>query len=186
MALAGTSFASVKALIDRGIAADDTRPPGTGYLVETSDLRRSVRARFFDRVKAQLGQAVKLEHIKADAVTDRPDVLFYFTGAVQVPQIETNRFRPGAVADHLTSTGGQLTDSRQMSSLRWLEAGATGSYGAVVEPCNFPSKFPNPGRLIAAYVSGATLLEAYWTSVQKPGQGFSSASPWPGPSAATS
>jgi uncharacterized protein (TIGR03790 family) len=28
MALAGTSFEAVKALIDRGIAADDTRPPG--------------------------------------------------------------------------------------------------------------------------------------------------------------
>jgi hypothetical protein len=65
-----------------------------------------------------------------------------------------------------------LTTSRQMSSLRWLEAGATGSYGTVVEPCSFPQKFPNPGVLIAAYVSGATLVEAYWKSVQMPGQGI--------------
>ena len=172
MALAGLDFESVKALIDRGLAADETRPPGTAYLVETSDTRRSVRARGFDRVRAALGSALRIEHIKADALTGKPDVLFYLTGAVSVPDIDTNRYRPGAVADHLTSSGGQLTDSRQMSSLRWLEAGATGSYGAVVEPCNFPSKFPDPGVLIAAYVTGATLIEAYWKSVEMPGQGI--------------
>ena len=145
MALAGLDFESVKALIDRGLAADETRPPGTAYLVETSDTRRSVRARGFDRVRAALGGALRIEHIKADALTGKPDVLFYLTGAVSVPDIDTNRYRPGAVADHLTSSGGQLTDSRQMSSLRWLEAGATGSYGAVIEPCNFPVEVPGPG-----------------------------------------
>jgi threonine synthase len=30
-----------------------------------------------------------------------------------------------------------------MSALRWLEAGASGSYGTVVEPCNHPAKFPD-------------------------------------------
>jgi hypothetical protein len=42
----------------------------------------------------------------------------------------------------------------------------------VVEPRNFPSKFPDPGVLIAAYVNGATLVEAYWKSVEMPGQGI--------------
>jgi len=32
-----------------------------------------------------------------------------FTGLPQVPQLETLRFLPGALADHLTSVGGQLT-----------------------------------------------------------------------------
>ena len=59
-----------------------------------------------------------------------------------------------------------------MSSLRWLEAGATGSYGAVVEPCNFPQKFPNPGIVIDRYFNGETLLESYWKSVHMPGQGI--------------
>ena len=172
MALAGLDFESVKALIDRGVAADETRPPGTAYLVETSDERRSIRARGFDRVRATLGGALRIEHIKADALRGKPDVLFYLTGAVSVSDIDTNHYRPGAVADHLTSSGGQLTDSRQMSSLRWLEAGATGSYGAVVEPCNFPAKFPDPGVLIATYLTGATLIEAYWKSVEMPGQGI--------------
>jgi uncharacterized protein (TIGR03790 family) len=64
-----------------------------------------------------------------------------------------------------------LTDSNQMSALRWLEAGATGSYGTVVEPCNFPQKFADPAIVIGRYVTGATLIEAYWKSVAWPGQG---------------
>jgi uncharacterized protein (TIGR03790 family) len=76
------------------------------------------------------------------------------------------------VADHLTSFGGMLTDSPQMSSLRWLDGGATGSYGTVVEPCNFLGKFPNVAVLMAHYLAGDTLIEAYWKSVQMPGQGL--------------
>jgi hypothetical protein len=59
-----------------------------------------------------------------------------------------------------------------MSSLRWLEAGATASYGTVVEPCNFLEKFPNPGIVIRRYLQGETLIEAYWKSVAWPGQGI--------------
>jgi len=58
-----------------------------------------------------------------------------------------------------------------MSSLRWLEAGATGSYGTVVEPCNHPGKFPNPALAIDHYLRGQTLIESYWKSVSMPGQG---------------
>jgi uncharacterized protein (TIGR03790 family) len=172
MALAGSDLRSVKALIDRGVAADETRPAGTGYLVKTSDTLRSVRALGFRQTQSLLGGAVRLEQVEADAIRDRQDVLFYFTGLVSAPGIETNRFLPGAAADHLTSAGGQLSGGTQMSSLRWLDAGATGSYGTVVEPCNFLGKFPDPTRLIGAYVNGATLIEAYWKSVQMPGQGI--------------
>jgi uncharacterized protein (TIGR03790 family) len=172
MALAGTDFQQTKALIDRGVASDDTHPAGTGYLVNTSDRARSVRAVTFNATLRALRSAVNLERVDADYIENRPDVLFYVTGLASVPKIKTNHYLPGAVADHLTSTGGQLTDSRQMSALRWLEAGATGSYGTVVEPCNFPAKFPQPGILIASYLDGATLIEAYWKSVQMPGQGI--------------
>ncbi len=172
MVLAGETLADVMALIDRGLAADDTHPPGTGYLLNTSDPARRVRAVDFDRTQRLLGDTVRLKRIDADAIENKPDVLFYITGLVSVSKIDTNLFLPGALADHLTSTGGQLIGSGQMSSLRWLEAGATGSYGAVVEPCNFLGKFPNPTQLIGAYVTGSTLIEAYWKSVRMPGQGI--------------
>ncbi len=59
-----------------------------------------------------------------------------------------------------------------MSAMRWLEAGATGSYGTVVEPCNLPQKFPAIPIAVGRYLQGETLIEAYWKSVQMPGQGI--------------
>ncbi|HSR24641.1 MAG TPA: TIGR03790 family protein, partial [Candidatus Eisenbacteria bacterium] len=102
---------------------------------------------------------------------DRTDVLFYFTGLATVRGLDTLRFLPGAIADHLTSAGGILTGHDQMSVLRWLDAGATASYGAVIEPCNFQTKFPQPAVVIARYARGERLIEAYWKSVAWPGQG---------------
>jgi len=172
VALAGDNFEQVKALIDRGIAADRTAPTGTGYLLSTSDQARNVRSAFYPDVIKGLGEHVKLELVQGDQLRDKADVLFYFTGLRKVSGIDSNRFLPGAIADHLTSTGGVLIGSRQMSSLRWLEAGATGSYGTVVEPCAFPQKFPHPGIVIRRYLSGESLIEAYWKSVAMPGQGI--------------
>lgn len=172
MSLAGRDFESVKALIDRGVESDETRPPGTGYLVKTADAARSVRALIYPALQRAAQGIVELDIVEADGLRDKQDVLFYFTGAVNVPGLETLGFLPGAMADHLTSSGGRLTDSPQMSSLRWLEAGATGSYGTVVEPCSFYQKFPNPAVAIYWYTLGETLLEAYWKSVAWPGEGI--------------
>lgn len=172
MAIAATTFAQAQALIDRGVAADASNPTGTAYLVSTSDRRRNVRAGFYPNVVAALALRFTIHRVDNDALRDKADVMFYFTGLPQVEHLQTNHFLPGAIADHLTSLGGMLTDSPQMSSLRWLEAGATGSYGAVAEPCNFPAKFPNPGVAMAHYLNGDTLIEAYWKSVAWPGQGI--------------
>ncbi len=174
MLLAGESFEQIKKLIDRGVAADAGFPSGTGYLLSTSDKARNVRAAAYaDIIPHYSGTPLDLRLVKADFIRDRKKVLFYFTGVKQVQALDTVRFLPGAIADHLTSAGGFLTDSGdQMSSLRWLEAGATGSYGAVVEPCNFPAKFPHPGIVIQRYLSGETLIESYWKSVAWPGEGL--------------
>lgn len=172
MALAGLDFQSVKALIDRGVAADESRPRGTAYLVSTSDRNRNVRAAGYAAIVKAAEGLLETEVIEQEFITGKSDVLFYFTGRAQVPGLEALGFVPGAMADHLTSVGGMLTDSWQMSSLRWIEAGATGSYGAVVEPCNFPAKFPHPASAMFWYLHGATLIEAYWKSVASPGQGI--------------
>ena len=90
---------------------------------------------------------------------------------MHVPQLHTLDFLPGALADHLTSAGGQLTDSSQMSSLRWLEAGATASYGTVVEPCNHMQKFPFPGIAMFHYALGAMPLKLTGRAWLWPGEG---------------
>ena len=172
MALAGLDFAHVKALIDRGVEADESHPFGTGYLVSTGDKARNVRAIAYPRMVKLFKHQIDIKLINKDFIKDKNDVLFYFTGLVNVPELDSLAFIPGAIADHLTSSGGQLTDSTQMSSLRWLEAGATGSYGTVTEPCNHLDKFPDPGVVIYWYLTGGTLIEAYWKSVKWPGEGI--------------
>ena len=169
--LAGETLEDVKALIDRGIASDRTNPEGTGYLVSTTDRARNARARFYPGILLLQSDRFRLKVVRRNTLKYRNDVMFYFTGLAKVPDINSNRFLPGAIADHLTSAGGKLTGSSQMSSLRWLEAGATGSFGAVVEPCAFVQKFPRPDIVINRYLNGETLLESYWKSVEMPGQG---------------
>ena len=172
MSIAATDFASAKALIDRGIQSDTTFPRGTAYLLQTSDKNRTVRVNTERKPVNRITDQIKINVIKKDHLTNKKDILFYFTGLAKVPKITTNHYLPGAIADHLTSAGGVLTGSKQMSSLRWLEAGATGSYGTVVEPCNFPGKFPVPEIVIARYLAGESLIESYWKSVAMPGQGI--------------
>ncbi len=172
MAIAATSFEHAKALIDRGVQSDGSFPVATTYLLSTSDKARSVRSSTFPQVDAMLKGRMPVRRLEQDSLTNASDVLFYFTGVENVAGLETLSFVPGAIADHLTSAGGMLTDSGQMSALRWLEAGATGSYGTVIEPCNMLQKFPNPALVIGRYLQGETLIEAYWKSVQMPGQGI--------------
>ncbi len=184
MLLAASDLKEGQRLILRGLAADGTAPPGTAYLLSTSDSPRNVRAPGFASAVASLSPAFRVRVLRADVLKGAPDVMAYFTGLAAVPEIQTNHFRPGAVADHLTSFGGQLTGvSSQMSSLRWLEAGATASFGTVVEPCNFPEKFPDPALMLGYYRRGDTLIEAYWRSVAMPDQGLfigePLARPWP-------
>lgn len=172
MSLAAASVAEAKQLIDRGVAADGSDPAGTAYLVSTTDKARNVRAAGYPALRMQMRSVLPVELVEADALENRSDVMFYFTGLAHVPSLDRNRFLPGAIGDHLTSAGGVLFGGSQMSSLAWLQAGATGSYGAVVEPCNFPAKFPAPAIVMAHYLQGETLLEAYWKSVLMPGQGL--------------
>jgi uncharacterized protein (TIGR03790 family) len=172
MSISAVNVELARALIDRGVSSDGTMPRGGAYLVITGDQMRDVRSGGFVDARMLVGDRIAIHIVHAPALENISDIMFYFIGASRVPMLLTNHFLPGAVADHLTSYGGMLGDSTQMSSLQWLEAGATGSYGTVVEPCNFTAKFPNPGLLMRHYLDGETLIEAYWKSVAMPGQGI--------------
>jgi uncharacterized protein (TIGR03790 family) len=112
-----------------------------------------------------------IKRLNADAIENEKDVMVYQTGMARVAKLDTLQFLPGALADSLTSFGGDLLGSAQMSSLRWLDAGATASYGTVSEPCNYWQKFPQPSMLLAHYLRGVSAIEAYWRSVAWPAQG---------------
>jgi uncharacterized protein (TIGR03790 family) len=172
MLLPSQDEALAKAVIDRGIKSDGSQPPGSVYLIRTEDRARNVRAAGYSEAEALISNRV-LVHELATPI-DRPpaDIIGYFTGVVRVEELSKLGFRPGAAADHLTSTGGMLEGSRQMSAMEWLRQGATASYGSVSEPCAHLGKFPNPGVLFRHYLRGDTLLESYWKSVVMPGQGL--------------
>ena len=184
MTLPATTLAEAQAIVDRGVASDGTKPTGTAYLMETSDKNRSARCitdvakgynnecqhflDSWDTATTGIGASI----VKAQSITGKTDVLFYVQGLSSVPDITTNTYLPGAIADHLTSSGGQIPTSGQMSAFEFLRAGATGSYGTVVEPCAYVQKFPDPGIVIPRYFGGATLIEAYWKSVVWPAEGI--------------
>jgi len=162
--------ALARAVVERGVRSDGSRPPGTVYLVRTQDAARNVRAAGY--ADAEAVTRVRVLEQSTPLHGPLPDAIAYFTGAERVAELHQIGFLPGAVADHLTSTGGVLQGGSQMSALEWLEHGATGSYGSVSEPCNHPGKFPSPAVFLDHYLHGETLLEAYWKSVAMPGQGL--------------
>lgn len=180
MLLGASTLGAAKALIERGVAADATRPAGEGWLVRTTDSDRSVRWNDFSGLPAAWGGALTLNYVDngagqagANALTGKSGVLFYLTGLASVTGLSTLQFRAGALADTLTSAGGLLPSGNgQMPVTAWLDAGATASYGTVEEPCNLPQKFSRASVLIDQYWRGATAIEAYWKAVQWPGQGL--------------
>ena len=182
MMLAGVSEQHVIDLIQRAVSADQTFPRGDGYFIRTTDAARSSPrfVTFINTVETfNRSDALVMNYIDnstgvapGNYLSNTSNVLFYFTGLATVPDIATNGYAAGAVADHLTSAGGVLTGpNQQMSILRWLEAGAVASYGTVIEPCNFADKFPHTTNFMSPYFGGATVLEAYWKSVRTPGEG---------------
>jgi len=161
-----------KAIIDRGLRADGSSPSGVVYLIRTQDSARNVRAANYQQIEELVGNRVSVRELTTPVIVPPRRAIAYFTGVVQVDELQKIEFLPGAVADHLTSKGGVLGISGQMSALAWLGQGATASYGTVTEPCNHLEKFPNPAVLLDRYLRGDSILEAYWKSVVMPGQGL--------------
>ncbi len=180
MMLAGYTPQDIISLIDRGAVAQHILPAGNGYFISTTDAVRSVsRYLAFRTVASQWNHPNGLimafidnsAGTRSDFIQNTPNVLFYETGLPGVPAINTNRYVPGALADHLTSYGGELLNSPQMKILDWIKAGVTASYGTVAEPSANPAKFPQAMVLVNRYFSGNTALEAYNKSVDVPYQG---------------
>jgi uncharacterized protein (TIGR03790 family) len=180
MMLAGVSASSIKETIDKGLKADRSLPGGSGWFVGTADrIRSGPRLQDFQRTVQNWNRpdALSMTYYdyatngKRSEVKNATSILFYLTGAANVSGLNTNTYLPGALADHLTSSGGNLFGTEQMSALRWLEAGVTASYGTVTEPCAYADKFPAASVLVQSYFRGNTAVEAYTKSVRQPSQG---------------
>ena len=181
MMLTARDLAAADRILSRGVASDSTFPTQTVYLARTSDPARSVRYVEFDN--AILGSRVRgdnsLVRINSDS-TSFANILGLLTGLANL-SLPTNAFVLGAMGDSLTSYGGKIfEDSGQTSLLAFLNAGAAGSYGTVVEPCNWTYKFPDP--LDYFYQArGFCLAEAYYQGLRNPYQGLLAGEPLSAP-----
>lgn len=171
MLLPTESVEAATALIERGLVSGFAPQPATAFYLRTSEEARNSRAPFFPPAGLVQSRKLTIKRLSADSIENEKNIMIYQTGMAKVPKLDTLQFLPGALADHLTSVGGDLLESTQMSSLRWLDAGATASYGTVTEPCNYWQKFPQPTVLLRHYLGGASAIEAYWRSVAWPAQG---------------
>ncbi len=179
MMLAGRSVSEVKKLIDRGHASRKLSVKGDLHFVLTRDkVRTKIRAADFEEF-AEHWINTSLDRVTLTQAPENPDdidflvseenIMFYFIGRQTVPHLSTNTFLPGAVGDHLTSFGGMLFDLHSQDTIfDWLEAGATGSFGTVIEPYGLAERFPKASILVRSYLSGETLIQAYWKSVSDP------------------
>jgi len=151
-----------------------TDPSGTVFMVKTEDEARSgPREASMDRAPSELSSEIAISVLKAQTLSGQPDVMGYQTGLATLKNLDTLRFLPGAYADHLTSFGGAIADERHQTPITALiRAGATASFGTVREPCNFSGKFPDPTRMLANYLHGDSILEAYWKSVDMMTEGL--------------
>ena len=169
--LTDANLAQAESTLERGAASDSTFPPETVYLEKTTDTARNVRFILFDNAsqecRARGDDAVTRTNSDSTALTDALGLDTGLSGF----SVPSDAFVPGAVADSLTSFGGILFEySGQTPLLAFLEAGASGSYGTVVEPCNYTSKFPDP--MVYFYQNrGFCLAEAYYQSLPNPYQG---------------
>lgn len=177
MLLAARDVEQGKRLIDRGVSADGrlgrrwSGPANVVYL-STSDVNRNVRHRLFPPAGPVRPLGLDVQVLQADQPRDLQRLLLLQTGAAQLSGLDTLGWVDGALADHLTSFGGQLDRvGGQSTALEWLDSGATASYGTVSEPCNHLQKFPHPQLLLLHYAQGETAIEAYWKSVAWPLQG---------------
>ncbi len=162
----GNTISEIIDMIDRSVAVDGTHPAGTYYFMNNeSDPARNVRApQFSGAVNDILLYGGDAEIIDGVLPVGKHDCLGVMTGAAN-PNIDGGDFTllSGSFCDHLTSWAATFDNGSQTKMSRWIAKGASGTAGAVEEPCNYTGKFPRADLHVYAYI-GATLGESYFRS----------------------
>ncbi len=163
----GNSAAETIAMIDRSAAVDGTRPPGTFYFMQTTDQARSGPRHnaYPAAVSAITNLGGQAEHLFAVLPEGRHDCLGIMTGIATLDVPSANlTILPGAFCDHLTSYAATFDVGSQTKMSHWITNGASGTWGTVEEPCNYPGKFPH-ARAHVYYFQGMSLGESVFRSV---------------------
>ncbi|MGA2279975.1 MAG: TIGR03790 family protein [Verrucomicrobiota bacterium] len=171
--ITSSNLAQAQAIVDSGVASDGTFPTQTAWLAKSSDVFRNIRYLEFDNTifDARVAGDFFIEWTNSVSPYGLTNLLGYQTG-LAVFNILPNVFVPGAMADSLTSFAGILYENYgQTTLLAFLNTGASGSYGTVVEPCAYLQKFPSPQDYFYQ-ARGFSLAECYYMSLANPYQGL--------------
>ena len=171
--LTSSNLAQAKAVVDHAVASDGTFPTQTVFLVKSTDPARNVRYQSFDNAIFNTGLRGDYSMQRTNTATPNGlSQLLGYQNGVQNMSLGTNVFTPGALADNLTSYGGDIfRTADHLLALAFLNAGAAGSYGTVVEPCNYLEKFPSPQNYFYQ-ARGFNIAECYYQSLTNPYQGL--------------
>ena len=176
--LNGNSVPEVEDYLSAAVSSDGTQPDGTVYLLENNNIRSRTRQPLFPGTL----KALERREVRAEILSDdqegqngilpmgKDDVIGAVVGSAKFDwQSSGSRFLPGAIAESLTSYGGEFGNPSQTKLTEFLRHGAAGSSGAVAEPFSIQAKFPVP-MIHVYYADGSSLAEAFYQSIRAPYQ----------------
>jgi uncharacterized protein (TIGR03790 family) len=177
-----SSLALAKQIVDQGILGDASFPTNTVWLDKSDDTDRNVRFAEFDNAifntrlhgnySIMRTNSVEVGGFLIDYIDFPATALGYQGGAYNYQIVNTPLLVPGGFADNLDSFSGEIFEnSGETSLLPFLSGGASGSYGTVIEPCNYLEKFPDPQDYFFQS-RGFSLAECYYLSLVNPYQGL--------------
>ena len=168
----GSSVREAVECLRRAAAADGTHPSGTVCFMVNDDIRSRTRQYGFDGTIAKLkGLGVAAEAVSGTLPTRKNNVAGLMAGSAGFDWPKSgSTILPGAICEHLTSTGGVMTQRAGQTCIsEWIRHGAAGTSGTVTEPYAIQNKFPTP-FIHYFYASGCTLAESFYQSVYGPYQ----------------
>ncbi len=168
----GNSVKEVINYLTRSATADGTHPKGTIYYMKNDDVRSTTRQPQFSDAMANLKKlGVSAKVVEGKLPKMRQDVQGIMAGSSNFNwQKSHSTILPGAICEHLTSSGGiMFTDKKQTPLSEFLRYGAAGASGTVTEPLAIWVKFPR-AEIHVHYARGCTLAEAFYQSVYSPYQ----------------
>jgi uncharacterized protein (TIGR03790 family) len=180
----GNDIATVEQYLRAGVVSDGSRPRGDIYFVEGNDVRARTRTNQFTRAQAELETLGINAQIVPSSPRHQSGIMGLMVGAAAMDVAGAGSFRPGAIAEHLTSHAAEFHVPYQTKLTEWLKQGATASAGTVTEPYAMWTKFPH-ARLYAHYARGHSAMESFYLSIRSPYQvllvGEPLATPWRAP-----
>lgn len=174
----GNTLNEILTMIDRDVAADNTRPAGSFYYMNNiADPIRNIRACgsfsgcagptpiYTNAVNALIARGASAQVMAGMLPTGMQNCLGIMTGNATLPiETEVMTLLPGAFCDHLTSWAATFDNGSQTTVASWIRKGAAASSGEVEEPCAYPGKFPAPNMHVH-YFQGLSLGEAWLRSL---------------------